>query len=316
MNRTNQHPHPDFTWSPSDPLPGDIILFDASASYDPDGYITLYEWDWDDDGVYEESHTTPTATHSWVSPGSYKVFLRITDNSSLTGKKSKTVEVINQPPEPPIINGPTNGTVNVAYTFTIGPITDPDGDSMYYKWDWGDGNITEWLGPYASGQTISASHLWTAPGVYEIRAKLKDTYGAESTSEPHIITIVEINPPTPPIITGPTNGRPGINYEFTFNSTDISCIELMYMIEWGDGTQSVIMGPSGTETMANHTWTKKGTYVISAKSKNAIGWESDWGTLPVKIPYSYTIPVLLFFKWFFTYFPYAFPLLKYLLWGD
>jgi hypothetical protein len=307
-------PHANFTWSPPMPFPGETILFNASMSHDDDGYITLYEWDWNDDGVYEESHTTPTATHSWASPGSYTVTLRVTDNADLTGKKTKTVEIINQPPEPPIINGPTNGTVNVAYTFTIGPITDPEGDSMYCIWDWGDGNITEWLGPCDSGQIITATHLWTASGVYAIKAKLKDTYGAESNwSETHIITIVEIYPPTPPIITGPANGKPGINYEYTFNSTDISCMDLMYMIEWGDGTESIIMGPSGTETLANHTWTKKGTYVISAKSKNAYGWESDWGTLPVKIPTSDNLPIISFFEWLLKQFPHAFPLLHMIL---
>ena len=53
------------------------------------------------------------------------------------------------------------------------------GIHLYCQWDWGDGNITEWLGPYPSGSIISASHTWTHVGVYEIRAKIKGTGGRE-----------------------------------------------------------------------------------------------------------------------------------------
>jgi len=186
-------PLADFTWAPLDPLPGETILFDASASSDPDGYITLYEWDWNHDGVYDESHTTPTASHVWTSPGAYIVTLRVIDNSSSTAIKSKTVTIVNHAPPEPIINGPMNGGVDQEYEFSVGPITDPEGDSFYCKWNWGDGNISDWFGPYTSGQIASASHAWTLSGVYEIRAKLKDQYDAESNwSEPFEMTIRNI----------------------------------------------------------------------------------------------------------------------------
>ncbi len=183
-------PIADFTWSPLMPHAGDAVLFDASASYDPDGSIVLYEWDWNHDGVYDESQATPTATHVWTSPGDYVVTLRVTDNSSATATKSKTVSIIDQAPPAPVISGPTNGIINHDYEFSVGPITDPEGDSFYCKWDWGDGNISDWLGPYLSGQIASASHTWTQTGTYALRAKLKDTYGAESNwSEPHELLI-------------------------------------------------------------------------------------------------------------------------------
>jgi PKD repeat protein len=191
---TSIPPVADFTWTPLNPDHGETILFDASGSYDPDGYITFYEWDWNHDGVYEENHTTPTATHVWTSPGSYIITLRVTDNASSTAIKSKTVTIVNHAPPEPIINGPTNGTINHEYDFSIGPITDPEGDSFYCKWDWGDGNISDWFGPYSSGQIASESHTWKHKGVYELRAKLKDQYGAENNwSEPFEMTIMFID---------------------------------------------------------------------------------------------------------------------------
>jgi hypothetical protein len=97
----------------------------------------------------------------------------------------------NQPPNPPIINGPTIGRVGVAYNFTV-VTTDPDGDEFFYLLDWGDGNSSGWLGPYASGEIFTISHAWNEPGTYMIKVKAKDPYGEESNSNPFDIQIVEL----------------------------------------------------------------------------------------------------------------------------
>jgi PKD repeat protein len=70
-----------------------VITFNASLSYDPDGNITLYEWDWDNDGVYEESHSSPIATFFWSHPGSYPITLRVTGEDGGTNTVTKTISV-------------------------------------------------------------------------------------------------------------------------------------------------------------------------------------------------------------------------------
>lgn len=308
----NQYPRADFTWAPENPYEGGTIFFNASASYDPDGYITLYEWDWNNDGVYEESYTTPTATHSWGASGSYVVTLRVTDNASLTGKKSKTVEVEINPPPKPVIYGPDNGAINVEYTFCTDAIVDPEGDSFFAFWDWDDGTNSGWLGPYASGEPICAPHAWTEPGVYCIKVKIKDTGGTESEwSDPFCITISDTPLLTPPIIKGPTHGKIGISYNYTFNSTYIDGEPLGYMIDWGDGSHDVVTGLAGTETTANHTWTKRGPYVISARAKTPLGEISQAGTLKVTMPR--TVSFNSVFLKFLERFPHAFPIIRNLI---
>lgn len=90
----------------------------------------------------------------------------------------------NPPNKPNTPSGPESGIINKLYTYTTSAI-DPDGDNLYYKWDWGDGPFSNWLGPYSSGETVSASHSWTESGIYAIRVKAKDVHGAESEwSEP------------------------------------------------------------------------------------------------------------------------------------
>ena len=92
-----QPPVADFTWVPIDPQINQIIFFNASTSDDPDGSIVSYEWDWNNDGIYDELQGISTTTHSWSDTGSYLVTLRVTDNDGGTSKKTKTVTIIDTP---------------------------------------------------------------------------------------------------------------------------------------------------------------------------------------------------------------------------
>ena len=105
--------------------------------------------------------------------------------------------------------------------FSLGAITDPDGDQLYSFWDWGDGNTSGWLGPYNSGETVNNLHAWSEQGIYTIKAKLKDSHGAESNwSEPFIIEIsqpdIEVN------ITGGLGIKAIITNQGTANLTGIN----------------------------------------------------------------------------------------------
>ncbi|ENO12476.1 PDK repeat-containing protein [Thermoplasmatales archaeon SCGC AB-539-C06] len=70
-NGDNQYPVANFTWTPTNPKINEMIAFNASSSYDPDGNITSYEWDWNNDGTYDETQSIPTTTHTWITPGNY-----------------------------------------------------------------------------------------------------------------------------------------------------------------------------------------------------------------------------------------------------
>ncbi|MEM2935133.1 MAG: C13 family peptidase [Candidatus Thermoplasmatota archaeon] len=85
----------------------------------------------------------------------------------------------NHPPEKPTITGPNQGKVNEAVYFNS-YTNDPDGDDIYYLFDWGDGNYSVWLGPYSSGEVCNVSHIWATKGNYSIRVKAKDENGLES----------------------------------------------------------------------------------------------------------------------------------------
>lgn len=64
------------------------VDLNATPSTDPDGSITLYEWDIDDDGVYEE--TGETVKNANVPKGT-SVTLRVTDDGGATDTRERTV---------------------------------------------------------------------------------------------------------------------------------------------------------------------------------------------------------------------------------
>ena len=110
-------------------------------------------------------------------------------------------------------------------------------------------------------------------------------------------------PPDKPIIEGQTNGKPSIQYEYTFNSTDLNNDFVMYYIDWGDNNRELTAyGDSGIEISLKHSWMKKGTYTIKAKAIDIYGTESDWTKYEVTITKSKSISSSTLLR-FFDQFP-------------
>jgi len=79
----------------------------------------------------------------------------------------------NNPPNIPDGDGPLRPKIGLDCNY-IFYTTDPDGDNVSYYIDWGDGNVTDWIGPFASGDNCIVSHTWTEKGTYILRSKAKD----------------------------------------------------------------------------------------------------------------------------------------------
>ena len=94
------------------------------------------------------------------------------------------------------------------------------------------------------------------------------------------------NPPDAPTIEGPSSGYAETAYNYTFNSVDPDEDDVYYYIKWGDGYVETWDGPhaSGEDFVIAHTYAKKGTFTIEAKSKDSEGYESGWAILNVTMP--------------------------------
>jgi len=112
----------------------------------------------------------------------YKVWINATDptGSGLYTRKWYTFTTASPPPNPPTIDGPASGKTGVSYNYNFVAV-DPDGDDVYYRIEWGDGSpVTEWIGPYHSGQLVIVSHTFIKRGTLIIKCQAKDSYDALS----------------------------------------------------------------------------------------------------------------------------------------
>jgi len=154
----------------------DSVVFDGSASYDSDGTIVSYVWDFGD-GTSGNGQTT---THSYSSDGIYIVILTVTDSGGLTDTDTIQVTIgggsCPPPPvqQPPVANaGPDqNVNINDIVVFDGSASYDSDGTIVSYVWDFGDGNS-------AAGVTVI--HTYITPGTYTATLTVTDNDGLTAT---------------------------------------------------------------------------------------------------------------------------------------
>ncbi len=85
----NDFPTAKFTYSPSNPKVGSTVTFNASSSYDPDGTIVTYSWDFGDG----TTGTGIVVNHIYSSAGDKPVILTVTDDDGATSSTSSIIKV-------------------------------------------------------------------------------------------------------------------------------------------------------------------------------------------------------------------------------
>jgi hypothetical protein len=88
-------------------------------------------------------------------------------------------------------------------------------------------------------------------------------------------------PDKPSTPDGPSNGKVGNTYTYTSSTSDPDGDDILYLFDWGDGTDSGWIGTGE----ASHSWSKRSNYNIKVKAKDTHGFESRWSDpLTVTIP--------------------------------
>ncbi|MCP4148429.1 MAG: hypothetical protein GY757_11835 [bacterium] len=145
------------------------------------------------DGLNWTTFSTPTMHRDdgvpWRTKRTYAPFVLFEDGKYkmwFTGKSDSNYsigyaeEFVNRAPrKPKKLQGKKRGSPGTSY-FYKSKTKDPEQNQIFYMVNWGDGNISDWLGPYNSNEWFSTSHAWDARDNYKIKIKAKDIHGAES----------------------------------------------------------------------------------------------------------------------------------------
>ena len=195
----NQPPTAAFTFTPSAPVAGSLVSFDASASADPDGTIVQYAWTFGDGSTGSGA----TASHTYGTTGTYTVTLTVIDDDGASDSVSLGVTVGapqpgNQPPtaaftgagfsnSSEVIPKPAAGT---EVDFDASASTDPDGTIVQYAWNFGDGT---------TGSGVTTTHIFQNPHtdqtvLYTVTLTVTDDDGASDSASMEI----DVTPGLPP----------------------------------------------------------------------------------------------------------------------
>ena len=143
------------------------VSFSGSGSYDPDGTIVSYAWDFGDGTVGNGI----SIEHIYTGSGTFTAQLTVTDDKGAQNKSTVTITVVNQAPVVSISAVPTVGTAPLTVTFSGAGSYDPDGTIVSYVWTFGDGTTS-------SG--IAVTHTYTNSGNFTAKLTVTDNVGTTS----------------------------------------------------------------------------------------------------------------------------------------
>lgn len=217
------------------------LSVDASSSFDPDGAVKSYTWDWGDGSDRSDGSR---AVHSFREPGVYVVTLTVRDGAGESAQVSQEVSVAlaNQSPRPSFSIWINGLTANVDAAAAL----DPDGRIVFYNWTWGDSS--------ASTGT-PAIHLYGVPGTYEINLIVTDDKGASAEARR---TVTLEPPPGEPPVPAFDFAKSGLRLEVDASRSFAPSGSIVrYAWDWGDGSA----GSTGVK--AEHIYKNGGTFIVA-----------------------------------------------------
>ncbi len=241
-------PVADFFISPINPREGEVVFFDGSISFDPDGFIVGWRWSFGD-GF---GATGTFVSHVYSSPGNYTVTLLVVDNANATASKTVVlfVGVIgeNVPPRAAFSSFPNATRVGEPVFFDASPSFDPDGFIVNWFWEFGDGS---------TGNGTFVSHTYFNTGNYTVTLTVMDNRNATDSVRKAVLVQSPNIPPVASLTFFPTRPVEGEFVQFDGSGSfdpDGSLIDWFWT--FGDG--SIGFGP-----FTSHVYFRPGNYTVN-----------------------------------------------------
>jgi PKD repeat protein len=191
-------PIAEFSHTPQVAVIDETIVFNASASFDADGTVESYFWDFGDDSNY--TATDPYASHAYSEGGpdngAYVVTLTVTDNEGWNGTTTQDMKVrfLRDVAVTSIALSQGSATIGDSVTITVTALNDGSetvsfGVTAYYSATSGDTTLKEVgaqsVSNLAMAQNKTLTFNWNtgdvAEGTYRVRAVAESLSGEIKT---------------------------------------------------------------------------------------------------------------------------------------
>jgi PKD repeat protein len=265
------HPPVAVTGGPYTGTAGVALTFDGTGSSDPDGDTLSFSWDFGDGN----SGTGSSPSHTYAAAGTFTVTLTVTDPH--TASDSSTAQATILPPanQLPVAvsGGPYSGTAGIAVAFDGSASSDPDGDTLSFSWNFGDG---------ANGTGARPSHTYAAPGTFTVTLTVDDGRGGTNSAGTQATISPAANGPPVAVAGGPYSGMAGIAVAFDGSgSSDPEGDPLSFSWDFGDGE-------TGTGARPRHVYAAAGSFNVQLAVKDGHGGvgnaSSTAAIAPIAIP--------------------------------
>ncbi len=178
------------------------FLFDGRASFDVDGDLMTYRWDFGD-GTFAP---TADAQHRFPDQGLYTVTLTVTDPTGRTATDTMLVKVTNTAPLSAAVYGPTTGVRGQprSYSFYAFDWSAADRAAQFH-WsvDWGDGSPVQSV---ALTGYENVEHTFSSTGTFSVAATATDKDGGRSDRVERRVAIQAIAFDDGSLVVGGTTG--------------------------------------------------------------------------------------------------------------
>jgi len=171
LSVASQLPVAVFTFTPENPNQFETVHFDASESFDPDGVIVSYQWDFDGDGGIDSETPDPIIAYEYELGGLFMPRLYIIDDLSEQAMRERAIDINAAPVAQFQIS--SFETLELELVTLTDLSHDSDGTIVQWSWDFGDDTT--------SGEA-SPSHVYQQNGTMDITLTVVDDLGATGTA--------------------------------------------------------------------------------------------------------------------------------------
>jgi hypothetical protein len=220
-----------------------------ASVYSADGPLARYEWSL----VSAPPFTTlvqPTkpdiVLHSFFT-GECTVSLTVTDDQGTSGTNTITFEFLGHPPRAALNADRNDAHAGQVYRFDASASSDADDDRLQYRFDFGDGQTTDWV------NFPDIEHVFERTGFFTVRVRARDVDGLVSDAQYPVRVKPRNQPPAAAFRLTPGN----ITEPFLFVSTSEDRDGSVVGTEWDFGD-----GATASGSVVSHRFALPGNYTV------------------------------------------------------